>query len=121
MQSTVKTAMVIRWKLYQKEITELYCINKNKPEMQCNGQCHLAKQMRRIETDYEQSKRPFAPKHLKPIDFLLFCQSPAETPAFVNLFPDQILKGGLYRIIQSKFIVRKPFNPPRFFPFGNLA
>ena len=27
------------------EIVEKYCINKNKPQLQCNGQCHLAKQL----------------------------------------------------------------------------
>jgi hypothetical protein len=26
-------------------IIETYCVNKEKPQMQCNGKCHLAKQM----------------------------------------------------------------------------
>ncbi|WP_405563641.1 hypothetical protein [Polaribacter sp. Asnod6-C07] len=26
-------------------IIETYCVNKNKPELQCNGKCHLAKQI----------------------------------------------------------------------------
>lgn len=26
-------------------IIETYCINKEKPELQCNGKCHLAKQL----------------------------------------------------------------------------
>ena len=29
-------------------IIETYCVNKSKPELQCNGKCHLAKQ---ISTD----------------------------------------------------------------------
>ena len=26
-------------------ITAKYCVNKDKPEMQCNGQCHLMKEL----------------------------------------------------------------------------
>ena len=26
-------------------IVETYCVNKDKPELQCNGKCHLAKQL----------------------------------------------------------------------------
>lgn len=26
-------------------IIETYCINKDKPQLQCNGKCHLAKQL----------------------------------------------------------------------------
>lgn len=31
------------------EITDAFCINKDKPEMHCNGTCHLKKQL--IQTD----------------------------------------------------------------------
>lgn len=27
------------------EIIEKYCVNKDKPELQCNGKCHLAKEL----------------------------------------------------------------------------
>lgn len=33
--------------------TELYCENKEKPEMQCNGKCHLADQL----ADNEEKKQ----------------------------------------------------------------
>lgn len=42
--------------------------------MQCNGKCHLAQKMRKIEADYQQSKLPFAPKNVKSVDFTLFIQ-----------------------------------------------
>lgn len=29
----------------QTEIIMEFCVNKNKPELQCNGKCHLAKQL----------------------------------------------------------------------------
>lgn len=33
------------FKINQEEITEAYCENLSQPELKCNGQCHLAKQL----------------------------------------------------------------------------
>ena len=30
-------------------ITKLFCVNKEKPAMKCNGKCHLAKQLKKDE------------------------------------------------------------------------
>lgn len=32
-------------------ITEKFCENKEKPELKCNGKCHLAKELQLISTD----------------------------------------------------------------------
>ncbi len=37
-------------------IIENYCINKNKPELQCNGKCHLAKQLTAIDNSDDSGK-----------------------------------------------------------------
>jgi len=47
--SIIKVGFFIDWKVNQKEITEQYCINKNKPEKQCNGCCHYEKQIEKVE------------------------------------------------------------------------
>lgn len=47
--------------------TELYCKNKDKPEMQCNGKCHLTDQLAENE-EQKQSKEIQSPPEL-----LLFC------------------------------------------------
>ncbi|NIJ45559.1 hypothetical protein FHR24_002027 [Wenyingzhuangia heitensis] len=36
---------VLYYETHLSEIIEKYCVNKDKPELQCNGQCHLAKQL----------------------------------------------------------------------------
>jgi hypothetical protein len=113
LQGTMKTALVIRWKIWQTEITELYCVNKSKPEMQCNGQCHLAKQMRRIESEYEHSKRPFAPKNLKTADFLLFCEQYNTKATFNHSISDKTIKGGFYKIVKIRSAENELFRPPR--------
>jgi hypothetical protein len=34
-------------------IIETYCVNKEKPQLQCNGKCHLAKQLTLVAADTE--------------------------------------------------------------------
>lgn len=31
----------IHFAIFNENFTELYCVNKDKPEMECNGKCHL--------------------------------------------------------------------------------
>ena len=42
-------------------IIEKFCVNKAKPEMHCNGKCHLEKQIKK-ETDDSQDHSPFQPQ-----------------------------------------------------------
>lgn len=49
--------LLLNYHLNQEEITALFCINKDKPVMQCNGKCHLAQQLE--QTDQE-SDTPFS-------------------------------------------------------------
>ncbi len=32
-------------------ITQKYCVNKEKPQLECNGKCHLAKELNTITSD----------------------------------------------------------------------
>lgn len=41
----------IEYVLNQEYIAEILCINKNKPELKCNGKCHLAKQLEKQQED----------------------------------------------------------------------
>ncbi len=40
------------------------CVNKAKPKLKCNGKCHLAKQLQKLE-EPQPKKAPSAPKELK--------------------------------------------------------
>jgi hypothetical protein len=114
-QSGVKTYLLIEWKLYQREITEKYCINKSRPEMQCNGKCYLAKQMRQIEYEYEQSKQPFPPKNIKSAEFLLFYQPLTSAKLFVNAeVSGKSFHGGYYSDSETSDFQKDCFHPPCF-------
>lgn len=41
---------VLYYQLNIDYIIDTYCINKEKPELQCNGKCHLAKQLQVVST-----------------------------------------------------------------------
>ncbi|MFV0530678.1 MAG: hypothetical protein ACK5MD_04495 [Flavobacteriales bacterium] len=39
--------IVTHFKLNQKDIEEKFCINKNKPELQCHGKCYLKNKLQK--------------------------------------------------------------------------
>ena len=48
-QCSVKLAIVINYEVHKEFITANFCINKQKPQLQCNGKCHLSKQIKAQE------------------------------------------------------------------------
>ena len=46
---------VVYYELNIDYIIETYCVNKDKPQLQCNGKCHLAKQLQ-IQNDENSTK-----------------------------------------------------------------
>ena len=53
----------------QKQLAKEHCINQNKPKMHCNGKCYLAKQLAKIENDYQKKQRQPAPFQIKTSDW----------------------------------------------------
>ena len=49
-QIAFQAGMVINYMINQEAITDLFCVNKDKPQLQCNGQCHLMKELKKAET-----------------------------------------------------------------------
>lgn len=47
-----QAVVVVHFKLNQKIIAEQFCVNQDKPELQCNGKCYLAKELQ------ETNKKP---------------------------------------------------------------
>lgn len=52
----------------QKALAKEHCINQNKPKLKCNGQCYLAKQLAKIENDYQKKQNEPAPFQLKSFE-----------------------------------------------------
>lgn len=56
-----KSIVTINYFVNQAEIIELFCINKGKPELKCDGKCHLNSQLSEVEKNTE--KTPFSPSN----------------------------------------------------------
>jgi hypothetical protein len=52
MVTTQNGLNIVIYELAKPYIIEKYCINKQSPELHCNGKCHLAKVMTQDETDH---------------------------------------------------------------------
>ena len=48
-------------------ISKVLCINKDIPEMRCNGKCHLSQQLRKAAED--EKNRPFTPPKIELKDY----------------------------------------------------
>ena len=57
--SNLKSFITINYLINKAEITELFCINKEKPQLECNGKCHLAKKIKKI--GIEEDEKPLLP------------------------------------------------------------
>lgn len=47
---------VLYYQLNIDYIIETYCINKDKPELQCNGKCHLSQQLMAVDNSDDGGK-----------------------------------------------------------------
>lgn len=73
-QFAFKAVYIVYWKLNQTEITEKYCENKEKPELNCCGTCHLEKQLNTIDSKKESnsSKSQFPYEQLTKLELPVF-------------------------------------------------
>ncbi len=53
-------------------IVTVLCENRDKPELQCNGQCYLSKQLAKESS--ENQENPFGERQINEIQQLLFLQ-----------------------------------------------
>lgn len=69
--SVFKTVLVLDWKINQDLITEKYCVNKDNPMLNCNGQCYLSKQLKKLDAEEqsERQKHQLPENKLKEIEF----------------------------------------------------
>ena len=57
-----KSFVTVSYFVNQAEIIDLFCVNKEKPILQCNGKCHLANQLAEVENNTEDA--PFSSSSL---------------------------------------------------------
>lgn len=71
----VKTSIFISWKANQDYIIENCCINRDKPELECNGKCQLSKQLKAVDQEASSNKPAAVPKlKLETLEMVLTTQ-----------------------------------------------
>ena len=70
MQSFNKLGIILTFKINQDYIASVFCENKDKPEMHCNGRCVLAKKLKQAEQNEEKQRA----ENLEKANVLFFCK-----------------------------------------------
>jgi hypothetical protein len=71
-QSFSKVFILIDYQANKEYIMEFLCINRDKPELGCEGKCHLSKQLKaQDEADKQTNKQ----NQKSEVQVQLFCQS----------------------------------------------
>lgn len=108
----IKSVLTIHYFVNKAEIIELFCINKEKPKLQCNGKCHLAEELKEVEPINEE--QPFLPTSTNLNVELIFITE-NENLTFQD-FPTRYLKNStpyLKKITSTFQIIITP--PPQQF------
>jgi len=110
LQTFSQELLVVDYQLRKERITQLFCVNKDKPQMRCNGQCHLAKQLRKAAD--AESKAPNAGFAKMKFEALPTGWVSLVRPTTYPLAPRQFApqRAALYSFAP----VRSVFHPPTF-------
>lgn len=80
------TALWVNYEINKEIITEEFCVNKEKPDLQCNGKCHLAEQL--TESNQTPAEQPTEVNYLPQIP--LFYQEIDQPFIAINLKSEKI-------------------------------
>ena len=102
---------VITYFIDYEHISKELCVNINKPQLNCNGKCYLAKELANASED----EKPISDQKNQKLEFenLLFFQ---EIPDFkINIVYKINVKNTWYINLYQKNYSTKTFHPPAYF------
>lgn len=105
----------MHYQMNKEEITLEFCINKDKPELRCDGKCHLAKKLEQepsysIEINQNSKKVPVPEEKLRIQEDILFI-SDCELFLSLNEVKGQKVKD-LYKYLLSEAHLNQLDRPP---------
>jgi hypothetical protein len=96
----------MQFKANQSYIASVLCENKNKPEMHCNGRCHLKKE---LDRDAQQDKNTNSGKDKYEVMFIDALQSFQTAPP-----ADQLIFISYYKAPSLDTLIPSIFHPPQW-------
>lgn len=92
LQTCSTIAVVVSFKINQDYISTYLCINRDKPQLQCNGKCVLMQRMQQEVNNLDEQNRQKT-QHIIEHEVLMFCQNVPEFQIHRTLFPtSKVLK-----------------------------
>ncbi len=108
-QASVRTAWTLHYQ-WNRAVYIAQCVNKDKPNLHCDGQCAFMKQMAAHEKN--GSKEPQLPDNFREIkDIQLFFESPA-LPVFFRSADENAIALPYYQVFLPEAPVSGIFRPP---------
>ena len=77
LQTCGTIAVVVSFKINQDYISTYLCVNRDKPQMQCNGKCVLMQRMQQEVNNLNEQNRQKT-QHIIEHEVLMFCQNVPE-------------------------------------------
>jgi hypothetical protein len=106
LQPLSKLSILINYELNKASITKNFCVNKSKPKMNCNGKCHLKKQ---LDKEDKKEEAPTSSKEKSEIQFYT-----APVPATFVFTNSDISHNTLYIVTYPDTPSYGIFHPPSF-------
>ena len=91
-------------------ITKTFCVNRDKPVMQCNGRCHLSKLIKESKEQEKDTPNTVEEKRASLI-FLLDFDKPIITFTETRQKRQSVF---FYKTIFSSSYLKEVFHPPKF-------
>ncbi len=104
--------ILVDFAVNQDFIATVLCINKDKPELQCNGKCHLAKQIKQQEEKENNGNTPAESKTKTEVIFIDNHSIEIPTYTLTSINTDCI--DPYTFVFNSSDYINRLFRPPQF-------
>jgi hypothetical protein len=105
LQATSRAWILAGYELNQPEIARLLCVNKARPQMNCQGKCFLKKQLQKAQETDQKSKKTLS----FPLDdFIPAASLPGAVQQIAGVTPFAAFLPNLYALLRSNSV----FHPP---------
>lgn len=111
-QSLMKLGITTWYELNKNYVADVLCINKDKPELHCNGKCYLNKQLKKADNTESNKDQPPVSKKIEITEFLvnnLWSYNTQHVVGTTNIL------AGYYTAPISYLFVQPIFHPPSSF------
>ena len=104
-----ETLIVSFYEMNKEYITKNFCVNKDKPEMECDGKCHMKKMLKKSKDKQEES----FPEGTLEVKFISYLKPYFHQEYCKNDFIPPSLFSGYIEQLKSNLFFHNIFHPPQ--------